>query len=405
MHKLPLEGIRVVDFTSVLVGPHCTQWLAVAGAEVIKIETSMRPDQMRTSFANSKAEPGLNRSATFAGVNYSKKSCTLNMTQPRAVELVKALVKVSDVVVENFGGPVMERWGLGYSELKKIKSDIIMVSGSGYGRTGPRKDLPAYASIIDAFSGLSVMNGYVGGAPLKVGSIGWTDMVASQYMVFATLAAIYHRSQTGVGQYIDHSMAEGSISMLAEAVMGYTMNGRVRGPEGNRDDIMAPHGCYRCKGEDKWVAVTVSDQEEWLALCNAIGKPEWTRRQEFSDELSRWKNQEELDKLLAEWTINHDHYEVMERLQKAGVMAGACLDVKELTSDPQLKERGYLVEMDRAETGKLRLVSLPCRLSDCPKGNYQSPPLIGEHNDYVFGELLGLPKEEIKQLKEEKVIY
>lgn len=230
-------------------------------------------------------------------------------------------------------------------------------------------------------------------------------MVASQYMVFAVLAAIYHRSQTGVGQYIDHSMAEGSTSMLAEAVMGYTMNGRVQGPMGNRDDIMAPHGCYRCKGEDKWVAVAVSSQEEWLALCNAIGKPEWMRRQEFSDELSRWKNQEELDKLLAEWTINHDHYEVMERLQKAGVMAGACLDVKELASDPQLKERGYLVEMDRAETGKLRLVSLPCRLSDCPKGNYQSPPLIGEHNDYVFGELLGLSKEEIKQLKEEKVIY
>jgi len=174
---------------------------------------------------------------------------------------------------------------------------------------------------------------------------------------------------------------------------------------GNRDDIMAPYGCYRCRGEDKWVAIAVSSDEEWVAFCNAIGHPDWSRKEEFSDVLVRWKNQDELDRLIGEWTINHDHYEVMQALQKAGVMAGASLKVEEVADDPHLKENGFLVDIEYPDKTKLRRTGLPWRLSDTPKGNYRYCPSLGEHNDYVFGELLGISKEEIKRLEEEKVIY
>ncbi len=405
MKELPLEGIRVADFTGVVAGPYTTLWLGVMGAEVIKIESNLRPDMMRTMVTPGKPRPaGLNQSVEFASLNYSKKSIALNMRQPKAVELVKKLVKLSDIVAENFGGPVMERWGLGYTELKKIKPDIIVYSGSGYGRTGPYKEFPAYAPVIDAFDGLLSMNGYFGGEAAMMGAIGWTDLVSGQHGAFAILTALYHRSKTGEGQYIDLSMTEQGIAFLPEPFMDYAMNARVRGRVGNRDDIMAPHGCYRCQGEDKWVAIAVSSEEEWIALCRAIGDPEWTKKEEFSDEMSRWKDQEELDRLITEWTINHDHREAMEILQKAGVMAGASIDMEDLANDPHLKERDFFVDMEHPEMGRLHLPGLPWRLNNSPEGNYEHPPLLGEHNDYVFGELLGLPRDEIKRLKEEKVI-
>jgi len=406
MQKLPLEGVRIVDFGQMWAGPHVTQWLVVMGAEVIKVETSIRLDFMR----NVGIPPGLqdkapNVGSAFASLNYGKKSITLNMNQPKARELIKELIKISDVVTENFGGPVLERWGLSYEEIKKLKQDIIVYAGSGYGRTGPHKERPSYAEIVEAFDGSSSVNGYPGGGPNTLGVSPWTDGTQAMHGALAIMAALYHRSKIGEGQYIDAAMIEGSANFLGELVMGYVMNGSVGEPMGNRDSIMAPHGCYRCQGEDKWVVIAVSGEEEWQAFCNVIGNPDWTKKEEFSDELSRCKNQDELDRLVAEWTKQHDHYEVMEMLQKAGVTAGASLGVKELVEDPHLNERGFFIEMEHPVLGKLRCAALPWRLSDSPKGNYHYAPLLGEHNDYVFGELLGLPKEEIEQLKEEKVIH
>jgi benzylsuccinate CoA-transferase BbsF subunit len=392
MQKLPLEGIRVVDFTTARAGSHISQWLGIMGAEVLKIESELRPDGMRISHR-------------FADFNTSKKSITLNMNKPKSAELVKKLVKVSDIVADNFGGAVMERWGLGYSELKKIKPSIIVYTGCGWGRTGPYRERPAYAPVIDAFTGFAFANGYVGGPPLLIGEGGWTDSVSAQHAVFAILAALFHRLITGEGQYIDLSMSEATLAFIPEVVLNYTINGKIMERTGNRDNFMAPHGCYRCQGEDKWVAIAVSNDDEWSAFCNAVGNPEWTRKEEFGDQLSRWQNQDELDKLIQEWTIKHTHYEAMETLQKAGVIAGASLDIGEIVNDPHLKERGYMVEMEHPEMGKVVRAAVPWRLSDSPKGNYAPSPLLGEHNNYVFGELLGLSKEEIKQLHEEQVIY
>jgi benzylsuccinate CoA-transferase BbsF subunit len=376
------------------------------GAEVIKVETHLRLDFMRMIGI----PPGLERNnfnagTAFASLNYGKKSITLNMNQPKALELARRLVKKCDVVTENFSGAILERWGLGYEALKKIKPDIIYYAGSGYGRSGPHQSRPAYAEIVEAYDGSTYLNGYPGGEPATVGVSPWTDATQAMHGAFAIMAALYHRNRTGEGQYIDAAMIESSSNFLAEMVMGYTMNGVLGERLGNRDKIMAPHGCYRCRGNDEWVAIAVGSQAEWQAFVKAIGSPEWAAKEEFVDEISRRQNQDELDKGVEAWTRRYHQYEVMEILQKAGVAAGASLNVKDLVNDPQLKARRFFVEMEHPVIGNITLAGLPWKAGGKQKGNYSYPPLLGEHNDYVFGNLLGLTKEEIARLEEEKVIY
>jgi crotonobetainyl-CoA:carnitine CoA-transferase CaiB-like acyl-CoA transferase len=390
------------------MGPQLTQWLAVMGAEVIKIETNLRQEVSKMQMAKATGEQEAvdsKRVGYFASLNYGKKSITLNMKHPKAVGIVKELVKVSDIVAENFGKAVMEHWGLGYADLKKIKPDIVYYAGSGWGRTGPYSERPAYSPIIDAFTGIAYANSFPGGEPLGLGVRGWNDSISAQHGVFAVLAALYHRSKTGKGQYIDLSMIEVAMSFAPEQALNYAINGKLKGPIGNQDEYMAPHGCYRCKGEDKWVAIAVSNEIEWVAFCEAIGNPDWTKNQEFNNELSRHKNQDKLDKLINDWTINFDHIEIMQKLQKAGVMAGASLNVEEVVNDPHLAERNFFVDIEYPDKTKLRRTGLPWKLSDTSRGNYRYAPSLGEQNNYVFSELLGISNDDIQKLKEEKVIY
>jgi len=403
LDKLPLDGIRVADFTAVWAGSHITQWLGVMGAEVIKIESNLRPDLTRQVFRGMSDECPM--SAVFAVLNYGKKGCVLNMTNPKARELAKELIKMSDIVAENFGGPVMDRWGLGYSELKKVKPDIIMYAGSGFGRTGPDRERPAFAGIIEAFSGICAANAYPDGEPLPMATRGYSDLAAAEHGVFAILAALYHRSRTGQGQYIDLSMTEVMASLLPESIMQYTMNGTVDAPQGNGDRVMAPHGCYRCRGDDEWVAIAVSTDEEWDALCGAMGNPEWAKDESFHSGLRRLENREELDRRMQEWTREQDHRQVAETLQKAGVTAGPSCKVEEVVEDAHLAHRGFFVDIDHPGVGALRLAGLPWKLSNVPQGAYSHAPLLGQDNDYVFRELLKLSDEEIARLEEEQVIY
>jgi benzylsuccinate CoA-transferase BbsF subunit len=406
MKKLPLAEIRVLDFGQMWAGPHLSQWLAVMGAEVIKVETHLRLDFMRMIGVPPGFErDNFNAGTAFASLNYGKKSITLNMNEKQAQELTRKLVKISDIVAENFGGAVLERWGLSYESMKKIKPDIIYYAGSGYGRSGPAKSRPSYAEIVEAYDGSTYLNGYPSGGPATVGVSPWTDATQAIHGAFAIMAALYHRSRTGEGQYIDGAMIESSSNFLGEMVMGYTMNGDLGERRGNRDKYMAPHGCYRCKGNDEWVAIAVEGEEEWRAFIKAIGSPAWAQRPEFSDAHNRRRNQDELDRLIEEWTGQRHQYEVMEVLQKAGVAAGASLNIKDLVSDPQLKVRRFFIETAHPVLGVLTLPGLPWRPEGKQKGNYSYPPLLGEHNDYVFGKLLGLSREEIEKLKNENAIY
>jgi crotonobetainyl-CoA:carnitine CoA-transferase CaiB-like acyl-CoA transferase len=406
MQNLPLEGIRVTDFGQMWAGPHLSQWLAVMGAEVVKVETSLRIDFMRMVGQPPALQgKGPNAGSAFASLNSGKKSIVLNMNMPKAQELCKRLIQISDVVTENFGGSILERWGLSYENMKKTKPDIIAYAGSGYGRSGPHKERPSYAEIVESFDGSSFANGYPGGEPATVGPSPWTDATQAMHGAFAIMAALYHRNLTGEGQYIDAAMIEGSANFLGELVMGYVMNGKLGERVGNRDAIMAPHGCYPCADQDEWITLAISNQKEWLIFCNLLGNPEWTKREEFGNELSRWKNQAELDKYVEIWTRKYHPYELTALLQNAGIMAGPSLTTKQMTEDLHMKERGYFVQVEHPVMGKISTAGIPWKTSDNLKGNYSYPPLLGEHNDYVFGQLLGLSKEELAKLREEKVFY
>lgn len=408
MQQLPLEGIRVLDFCQMWAGPHATEWLSVMGAEVIKLETGNRIDYMRTVGApQGLAGTGPNVGSAFASLNWGKKSITLNMSLPRAQELAKQLIKKCDVVAENFGGGVLDRWGLSYPQMRELKSDIIYYAGSGYGRSGPYKERPAYAEIVDAFSGATSANGYPGGEPCVVGVSPWTDGAQAMYGAYAILTAVYYHKRTGHGQYIDAAMIEGSANFLGEAVMGNILNGRDVERSGNRDPSMSPHGCYPCKNtkdESEWIAIAIPGRKEWNKLCRLMNNPAWTQEDPFADELSRWKNQDALDEHLAVWTRRFGSYELAAKLQRNGIIAAPSLSTKQATHDEHLTKRGFFMQTEHPVLGKVTLTGLPLRIQNRMTGNYSRAPLLGEDNSYIFSELLGLSQVEIDNLSKENVI-
>ena len=390
---LPLQDIRIVDFSEVVAGPYGTMLLTFLGAEVIRVESAYRPDFIR------------NRdTGQWNDFNVNKLGATLNLKDPRAVELVKRLVKLSHVVVQTFRPGVAERLGLGYEPLKEIKPDIIFVAESGFGATGPERHYRAYAAQFAALGGLAGVTGHSDGTPTEQRAS--VDARVGQIVSFAVLAALYHWRKTGEGQYIDISSRELITSHLGEVMMDYVMNRRNQTPQGNRDHFMAPHNCYPCRGQGKWVSIAVSTDEEWRALCDVMGNPPWTKEERFADMMSRWQNQEDLDRLIGQWTSKYTHYEVTELLQKAGVAAMPSFNSEEIMNDPHLKERDFIIGwQEHPKVGRRFVYCPPWKLSDVPAKVYRSAPLLGQHNKYVFGELLGLSDKEISDLQAEKVIY
>jgi len=397
-----LEGIRIADFTWAWAGPYGTMLLAFMGAEVIKIESTKRPDHSRMrSLAAGPTFGGPDHAPIFNDLNLSKMSITLDLSQPKAVELAKKVVSISDVVAENFRPGVMDKLGLGYEALKEVKPDVIMLSSSAVGGTGPQRHYVGYAPTFAALGGMAHLTGFPDGPPVPL--MGSSDLRSATTSAFAILVALYHRAQTGEGQHIDLSSTETIAVLVGDAILDYTMNNRVSSRKGNRDEIMAPHNCYPCQGNN-WVSIAIATDEEWESFCDALGNPPWTKDERFTDAFRRWQNQEELDKLIGEWTINYTHREVMERLQKAGVAAIPSFGGAELFSDPHLNERGFATEVSHPVIGKRKVVNVPWRFSATPAQVTSYAPLLGEHNEYVFGELLGMPQEEIQRLVAEGII-
>ena len=396
MSKLPLDGIRVADFTQAIQGPFATVMLAQMGAEVIKIETGSRTVSAPRQTAGSPV-------VASSGRNASKKSLTLNLKDPRGTEITKSLVRISHIVVENFATGVMERLGLGYEDLRKVKPDIIMLSSTGLGRTGPLKNIIGFGSEFSNFAGLSYLTSYKDGLPGLVGSQ-WTDHLTGMTLSFSLLAALHHSQETGEGQNIQVSMAEAAIATIPEHVMDLTVNGRHPGPLENREAGKAPHNVYRCQGFDRWVAIAVTNEEEWNALCRAMGHPEWAADERFADPASRWRNQEELDRLVTRWTLQRTDYEAMHVLQGAGVAAGPVLNAEGLANDPHLKERGCFITIGQEEGSPEPHIAHPWRSSDVPQPLYKPAPKLGEDNEYVLKELLGVSDERIKELQADGVL-
>jgi len=404
MTGLPFEGIRVIDLTMFWSGPCATNLLASLGAEVIKIEAIQRLDGWRGGVSQVDVEKPWERSPLWNTVNTDKFDITLDLTRPRGAEIFKRLVKIGDIVAENYTPRVMKNFGLDYPVLKEINPKVIMISLPAHGATGSWKDYPGFAASIEQMSGISQLTGYPDGPP-RMTELNVSDPTAGINGMAAIMVALLCRQMTGKGQHIDLSQIEALTAFIGDAIVDYSMNKRVQPRRGNRHPSMAPHGYYRCQGDDLWVGISVSSDEEWQQFSRAIGAPSWVREERFADSLSRWHNQDELDKLIEGWTIERDHYEVMNTLQRVGVAAGAVLTPAEVLTDPHLKEQGVFqtVERDIVGVHPYPIPSAPMKLSESPITIRRPSPLLGEHNDYVFGELLGMSKEEIQSLVDDQI--
>ena len=401
----PLEGVRIVDFGWILSVPYAGGWLGSLGAEVIRVESNTRLELGRSGLGGgADGIAGANRSAIWNCLNHSKRGVTLNIRDPKARELVREIVAVSDVVMENFSTGVLDRLGLGYEDLRKVRPDLIMLSGSSMGTFGPDREATGFGPNVCSYAGQPSVTGYEGGQPQNLGG-NWPDYLVGTMMVHSVLSALWHRRETGEGQRIEAAMAEVVSGMLPEAFLDYTMNGRVAERIGNRDPDMAPHNVYRCAGEDQWVAIAVQSDEEWARLRRVMGNPGLSSDARFSDVEARKGNEDELDGIVSEWTASRSPMEVTEVLQGEGIAAGPVMDAVALLDDPHFRERGIIVEMEHTEVGTREVAGLPIRFGDIKRPAYYSAPLLGEHNDAVVGGLLGHEAAEVERMKREGAVY
>ena len=406
--SLPLAGVRIVEMGQLIAIPHAMKLLGDMGAQIIRIESCARLDNYRTSsFYNNRSDGRhWDRAANFYEQNRNKYSLTLELNDEDCIDALRELVSISDVFAENFTPRVMRNFNLEYEDLRQIRPDIIMVSSTGYGYTGPWADYGAIGYTTEATSGLSHISGYNGGPPV-LPEIPYADYTAAEHTAFAIMAALAYRARTGKGQFIDISQSETLTSTIPEAIMDYTVNGRIPERVGNQDTLMSPHGCYPCAGDDKWIAIAVSTDEQWSALCDVLERPEWLADTRFADALSRWNHRDAIDALLSKATASHEQYALMTALQTKGVPAGAVLDGKSLLFDPHLKDRGfYEVAEHHPSTGMppLPYSGRPWKFSRTPAELRAAAPTLGQHNRFVLSKLMGANAQQVEAMEARGVI-
>jgi crotonobetainyl-CoA:carnitine CoA-transferase CaiB-like acyl-CoA transferase len=393
----PLKGVRIVDFTVHAAGPFCSHLLSMLGAECIKIESRRRLDVFR------KPHPvyGRMEAAPFAQVAANKLSAQINLKDPRGIELARRVVAVSDIMCESFRPGVMERLGLGYEALKQVRPDIVMVSISANGQTGPDRNHSGYAPLFGASGGLGTFTGYADGPPVELRHV--MDHSSGLHAAAATLAAYYRRKRTGRGSHVDLAAREVAASFIGAALLQYSADGTVPQRQGNDMPMMAPHNAYPCAGKDCWVSIAVANDGEWRCLAAAIGRGDLAEHPDYRTQHARFGHRAALDREIAAWTATRTREEVTTRLQAAGVAAFPSFTAQDMADDPHMNERGAIRSLSGAgETRKV--VGPPWLLSRTPASLRSWTPDLGEHNQYVFGELLGMSNDEIETLKRDKVI-
>ena len=398
----PLSGLRVLDFSQAVAGPVLTQLLAAFGAEVIKVESEAHQQRGRTREG---MDPRivLQQRVTFADMNRNKRSITVDMGTREGRELVRRLIPHCDVVVENFSPRVMDRWGLGYKGLRKLREDIIMVRLPGFGLSGPYRDYVGLAAVAMAVTGMYHLWSYPD-AEEPAGPPVWApDYLSAAFGAVALLAALRHRRLTGEGQVIEMSQMDATAFVMGASYLDYFINGRGQEPAGNGHAQFAPHGVYPCRGEDRWCAIAVTSDEEWQALLEAMGSPAWGRDPKFATAEGRLRNSDRLDECIGEWTRGQTSGRVMELLQQAGVSAAAVQDGADLFDDPHLRARSFLQVVDHPLTGAIEYPEVPMRLWETP-GRLEWWRTMGEDNGYVFREILGMSEMEIAALQEAGVL-
>ena len=402
---LPLEGIRVANFGWVWAGPVVGQTLGFLGAEVLKIESRARIDltRMLPPFGGGVRDPdrSLSNHACWAGNG----SVTLNLKKPEARELARQLIAQCDVVIENFGPGVMEGLDLGWEKLRGVKNDLVMFSMPAAGLTGPLKEIRTYGLSLTSTTGLDSLTGYRDGPPIPVENA-FSDPYNGIMGAFAILCALHHRDRTGQGQHIDYSQQEAVMQMVGPAFMDYAMNGRVAAPMGNRHPLLpaAPHGVFRCAGEDRWISIAVLSDGEWRGLVAAMGGPDWAAAPELATAEGRAQRIDDVHERVAAWTAAHDDRELAARLQRHGVAAAPVLNVADLLADPHYRARGTFIEVQHPLGFRETIYGAYVKTSRT-EAHVRTGPCMGQDNDRVFTRLLGLPDERYRELITSQVIY
>ena len=407
-NDLALSGLRILDLSQVAAGPYATMFFGFMGAEVIKLESRSRMDinrgRARPGPRDPRVYPGgeqgerpWDRTAHHVHRNINKLSVTLDLADPRGKGLFLGLVRVSDVLVENYRGSVMDRLGLGYEAMSRENSQLVYLKISSQGATGPEANYGSLGSTLEQTAGLASITGYDNGLPLMTNEV-YPDPVVGILAFGALMAALRRRHQTGHGCLVDLSQREVTSMLLGESVLDFSVSGRVAGTMGNRHRDMAPQNVYPCTGDDMWVAVSVGSQDEWAGLCRAIGQPELETNARFQDSKGRRENHDALDEIISSWTQQCDHYQAMHLLQAEGVPAGAVLKGSETIVEPHLDARGFWDVVDHPEAGIYKQTTLPWVLSKSPRQTTVPAASLGEHNYQVLGGLLGLSISEIDDL-------
>jgi crotonobetainyl-CoA:carnitine CoA-transferase CaiB-like acyl-CoA transferase len=397
------SDLTVVGFAWAIVGPLTLKLFADYGARVIRVESQARPCVTRTSSPYKDGRPGLNRSGYFNFYNANMTSLSLNMSHPKARGIALRLVEKADIVVENFTPGVMERWGLGYEELRQLKPDIIMVRQSGFGSSGPYARMPAYGMVLSAISGLLNFVGWPEDEPIPLGVAPYTDAISPRFAVASVLAALEHREKTGQGMLIELSQFETAIHFVLPGIVRFATEGREPLRSGNRCRFAAPSNVYRCKGEDRFCAITVFDDAQWQSLCEVIGREDLLLDSRFSSFEGRKTHEVEIDSIIEEWTVRQEAEQVVQALQEKGVPAGVVKDVRDLSDDPQLIWRQMFWTLTHGEVGPFRHLGASFLLSETQAEAQRASPLLGEHTEEIATKIIGLSDEEFVQLLNEGV--
>ena len=404
----PLEGVRIVEMGQLIAIPSAMKWLGDMGAQVIRLESVQRLESYRTDslYHNDVEGEFWNRGANFYEQNRNKLGLTLDLSRDEGRGVLRDLIAVADVFAENFTPRVIRNFGLEYEDLRKIRPDIIMVSSTGYGFEGPWANFGATGPATEGAAGLAYVTGYRDGGPV-MSEIPFTDYTAGEHTVAAVMLALMHRLNTGQGQFIDVSQTQTCSATVPEALLDWTVNGRVEERIGNEDPAMSPHGCYPCAGDDRWIAIAVDSDGSWRGLCRVMGRADWAADDRYADVLGRIRHRAELDKMLGFETRSHDNHELMTRLQAEGVAAGAVADSEDLLFNVHLKERRFYEVVEHHEaTGMppLPYAGRPWKLSGTPAVAPQPAPIMGQHNRDILAGLLGRTDDEVAALEEERII-
>ncbi len=388
----PLTGVRVLDLTNVIAGPVATRMLAHLGAEVIKIELpwGRSVGNMAIFTTDKSQERPYNKNAGFNEVNRAKLSLSLDLADPRGKALFEDLVSISDVVIENYSPRVMPNLGLTYDHLRTLRPDLVMVSMPALGRPGPWSDHISFGPGTEGLGGMCHVTGYRDGPPGKPGNF-YSDQTSAFHVATAIMAAMWKRQRTGRGKRLEVVLRDVTMAVIGEYFLEYQLIGRPPTRIGNHHPSVAPHNVYRCKGDDAWVVIAVASDTEFSHLADATGNPHWKTDERFSDMPSRLQNQDDLDSLIEEWTVQHTPQEAMHRLQAHGVRAAAVLKAPEALADPQYRARGFIDSTRHPEAGDFKHPGVSFKTSAPLVSLGRRAPLFAEHSDWVIGDLLGLP--------------